>query len=241
MTAMWIFFVERNKSTPSFIPNTNYSNNTDSLVAFYQCYNHYRATEEVLARFRYWYPTQRLALFNDGGEKAMLLLAHRYYAEYQYAKRSSDAAGLYFSSANAGVRFIERVLSVVGDEDWLLLLEDDVWVTGCAPLDTLQYTVNGNGGGVWTLDKGLVRGLHAVGVYPSDLHYGACGGAMISGGFLRVLKSSDWQMQVQYMFGYKTRIASDELISSLVYLNGGSIGAAPAMEQVIQHGHKEYY
>lgn len=61
-----------------------------------------------------------------------------------------------------------------------------------------------------------------------DYHYGGAGGAILRGSFLRWLgRSGHWRSDIEQLTAGLGAIMSDQLLTSLFLMNGGSIGSWP--------------
>ena len=192
-----------------------------SLAAYYQCWGRLRAVAGVLQRFRAVYPEAPLHMVNDGGDRALGALARRFGARYAYAvnRTSNASSAMYFTSVRAGAEYVERIRRASSDCDWLLLLEDDVWVLGPIPLSDLRCDLNGGYPGLH-LDARLRR---AIGATHAELPYAGQGGSLLRCRFFRQFASA--ALPSLFAAARDGRLASDELLSALTYANGGSICA----------------
>jgi len=201
---------------------------TQNLSAYYQCFDRTRAAEEVLKRFRSFYPYSEIIMVNDGGNKALSFLAMEYSAKYLYSDRtSSEDHGMYFSSWKKGAVYIERIIQASKNCDWLILLEDDVWLLSNIPLQTMCFDINGAHS--WLLLPeclmDVVRARNPSLQKSGRMQYAGNGGSVLRCSFFNGLNNVNWKQDLPSLFiardGY---LASDEMLSSLTYIYGGSIG-----------------
>lgn len=195
------------------------------LSAFYQCYERPRAALEVLKRFRKHYPFSLITMVNDGGNPVLEKVANKYHANYEYANRTSYlSSAMYFESCKAAVAYIRRILEASRHCDWLLLLEDDVWVLKNIPFDSFIHDINGGHTGM-ILSENLMTVIKSRRPDLNTSQYGGNGGSVLKCSFFReFLNSTSWELDIENLILAKQGIASDELISSIAYIYGGTIG-----------------
>ena len=205
----------------------------NKLSAYYQCYSNPRAVEEVLKNFRHFYPSSEIIMVNDGGDLSLKTLAKYYNAKYSYSNRTSDRkSSMFFSSDIVAFTYFSRILDASADCDWLLLLEDDVWVLDRIPLHTFHHTLNGGHSEmilddilaevIWNSKTNTTKPAN----HPDEpLQYAGNGGTIMRCSFFRDIKRmAIWKEDIAAILRAKPVLASDELISSITYLAGGSIG-----------------
>jgi hypothetical protein len=206
---------------------------TEKLSAYYQCYNHIIAAEEVLKRFRSFYPFEEIRMLNDAGDQRLSLLAMKYHTHYTYANRTSiQDHGMYFTSWQKGAVYVKRIIEASEACDWLILLEDDVWVLSGIPLHKLHFDINGAYSRLLLPDC-LVRAIRAMNPgIQQRLQYAGNGGSLLRCSFFRNLSTKNWTQALPSIFRARDDyIASDEMISSLTYVFGGSIGPYPSFSE----------
>lgn len=202
---------------------------TNRITAFYQCYKQPRAVEEVLRNFRQVYPFSEIIMVNDGGEPALLHgIAEHYNAKFWYSPhRTSDRNdSMFFSTYKSAHAYIARILDATANCDWLVLLEDDVWILGQIPFHKFRAVING-GHPSMILDSGLVNILVSHNATGSEYwQYAGNGGTVLRCSFYRDMKNkSAWNASIHELLAAKPVIASDELLSSITYAAGGSVAA----------------
>ena len=218
------YLIHSTSSNKSALPlNTPHQ----TLSAYYQCHANPRAVHEVLKNFRHIYPSSKITMINDGGNPSLKLVAKYYGAQYSYSNQtSSHKHSMFFSSETTASAYVSRILHASTHCDWLLLLEDDVWVLDKIPLHTFHHALNGGHTGM-ILDDILTKviqnmtnpALHA------PLQYAGNGGTILRCSFFRdIQRMGVWREGVAALLHAKPEIASDELLSSITYLAGGSIG-----------------
>lgn len=207
---------------------------SNKLSAYYQCYKQPRAVDEVLKSFRRFYPFSEVIMVNDGGDPETLKdIAAHYNARFWYSPQHTSATNdsMYFSSYLAAHTYITRIMDASTNCDWLLLLEDDVWILGHIPFHQFRHALNG-GHPAMILDSVLVKTFaqpNATGDALPNLQYAGNGGTVLRCSFYRDLRArSTWNNTVLALLDAKPTIASDELLSSVTYAAGGTIGAFEA-------------
>ena len=196
-----------------------------SLAAYYQCHKHYRAVDHVLYRFRHFYPTAPVVMVNDGGDHSLEELAHKYQADYQYQEKSSDNAKLYFTDVNKATTFVKHIMDTAKLADWVLLLEDDVWMFNQITPEAMKFDINGM---VPQQFRQIFIDLSEEMLgkpVTSGTRYGANGGSVLRSSFLqKVADSKDWVDRVAQICNVSTHLASDELLSTLLFSYGATLG-----------------
>jgi len=184
---------------------------------------------KVLDRVRIFYPDMRIVMYNDGGNRYLEQIAVNYGAEYYYGRKSSTrVTALYFRCVDHAKEFFQRILEVTklgtGD-DWIILLEDDVNVLKRIDTRGLKYDLNG----VYDLNHlnpFIVRVIESV--TRKKMHqdfFGCAGGCILRGEFLRNITRLDrWKGMIDMLHGADLDIGSDQMISFLTYMHGGSLG-----------------
>jgi hypothetical protein len=157
---------------------------------------------------------------------------------YNVTGRSAVSNGMYFTNVDACVAYINRLKQAAHDLDWLLLLEDDVWVCDMFHATALKYDMNGRCAAYY--DKARWGDLT-----PGPC-YGGCGGFVLRGQFLRHMQVDSAYIQ-SILVKIQRPLASDELLSALFLRSNGTIGwtddYAEAMPfyPVIVHRMKAFY
>ncbi len=201
-----------------------------NLAAFYQCYKQRKALNFALTNFRKHYPYQKCHLICDGGLD-FSKEAEVYSCSYTYDQKVETNQNLTFNTLNACVRYLERFFSAIREmeEDYVLILEDDVVVLGEVDLSQLKSQVNGCNKQEF-LSSNIASDLYLSGVaLPSDrgYYYGACGGSILDIEFYKkALKDESSIRQTVEKFcslSPTTQWASDTILSYICYKNGGTI------------------
>jgi hypothetical protein len=216
------------------------------ISAFYQFRNRPRAMREVLRRFRHFYPRSFINFYNDGGDKDITpFLAHHYGGldgdnsnmtlyRYQYVKRSSRSEGLHFEKADSLITFFQRIIDTAlwSQSDWVLLLEDDVWLQNLIDFTRLRFDLNGPGA-MCSFQPEISYALQAVfDVVPYA--YTGCGGSLINATMLRNMhgRRDEWNQWIRTIHSRQSYIASDQLVSTMMYLMNGTVGISDQMANV---------
>ena len=198
--------------------------NTSTLAAYYQTNGgHPAAMHHVINLFKRYYPTRNIHIHNDGGNSNMRAIARLHgITNYSYTvfKGSSSRYGMYFSDVKSATSYLNRLAKTAEAADWLLLLEDDVWLHGPIETDNLLYDINSQC--VHPLNEALVKVINPHG-HANVCYHGGGGSIIRSSGLLASNYSEERVSELLYAYG-NTSIASDELLSAIILMNGGTIG-----------------
>jgi hypothetical protein len=203
-----------------------------SVAGFYQCYKQKIAFEHAIRSFRTVYPSSTLHVFNDGGDDTHEEIARDVSARYTYCPKSVDGVvGLLFSSPQTAMLWFERlqVAMTSSSEDFILLIEDDVWVKKPTPIGALQYDICGINPAAEEYCLSKVRHL----IYKENpslegkpLPLGGFGGCMLRRSFFKRM-FSDMKLVRNYVDAYYQTDSpkySDCILSFLTYIYGGTTG-----------------
>ena len=224
------------------------------LGAYYQTStSHLHATEIVLAIFRRSYPTALLTVYIDNDDRNRvdwdalqpinLLPSYYYNASVRSATPNN---GMYFGTVDACVAYVHRLIEAARQEmvDWLILLEDDVWVCSRINTSLLVYDMNG---------QCIAKYSSAWSNPAPGSCYGGCGGFVLRGSFLRdIIMRVDTRRYIhEILLTIGRPVASDELLSALFLRSNGTIGKIadyaeemtwnPPSSPVIVHQMKHFY
>lgn len=204
------------------VQSTSHSKNTD-LVAYYQTNGkHMVATKEVIHLFKRLYPPEQIHMHNDGGPSLLRAIAHlngiRHYTYDRSSGCIAQKEGMYFISAQTGTAYLERLSNVARAAPWVLLLEDDVWLHSAINTEGLIYDINGECKAHF--NEGLANFVRP----PVSNCYGGCGGMVVRSSRLLRANISTAMVDSLIKASDKHNIASDELLSAVILLAGGTIG-----------------
>jgi len=231
------------------LQSTGHSSNPTDLVAYYQTDGkHKAAMEKVLYLFKRIYQPEQIHMHNDGGPSLLRSIARLHgIRHYTYDRSSGCIAqkqGMFFKSDQAGAAYLERLSNVARAAPWVLLLEDDVWLHSAINTEALLYDINGQC--IGHMDKGLAKLVRPRG---SDC-YGGCGGMVVRSSRLLSANISTAMVDSLIQASSRHNIASDELLSAVVLLAGGTIGPMEGYFEsnyylgthpVVQHQAKSLY
>ena len=185
--------------------------------------------------------------------------------EYEYLnKTGSNGVALYFDSYEANVGLIERLIKTAlkSDAEWVMILEDDVWLFDVVDTGNLNFDLSGAPPWTSLTEHSFAILKILMGHDPPSRRVSGCGGTFIRSEILRKLNdmTETWHEWVRRMFEYKhareSTWASDELISVLVHLMNGTSGVFDPYieptygswqtklltgEAYVLHGGKAYY
>lgn len=154
---------------------------------------------------------------------------------------SAVSYGTYFSTVDACVSYVDRIIKASLGVDWLILLEDDAWVCNRINTSALVYDMNG---------QCLAQYNREIwGEMVPGSCYGGYGGFVLRASFLQRAMRVDHEYIGSILVHIKRPIASDELLSALFLRSNGTIGViedyaeqmAPASSPVIVHQMKHFY
>ena len=205
-----------------------------SIAAFYQCYKQPLAFDHCLQQFRKHYPTSELWIVNDGGDRNLESIAEKYNpTHYEYQTNiSSESNQLIYTESSKILKWLSRLRKCVmaTSADYLMLLEDDVFVMKPTPLETLHYDLNGCNKGVRFPNNAetLIRILNPN--VPNPLYYGGCGGCILRVSFLKTIFGNA-ERDVEQFALHCNIFASDMVLSYLIWINGGTIDQYPGFAE----------
>eukprot|EP00291_Cryptomonas_curvata_P017839 CAMPEP_0172156308 /NCGR_PEP_ID=MMETSP1050-20130122/3123_1 /TAXON_ID=233186 /ORGANISM="Cryptomonas curvata, Strain CCAP979/52" /LENGTH=284 /DNA_ID=CAMNT_0012825331 /DNA_START=118 /DNA_END=972 /DNA_ORIENTATION=- len=212
------------------------------IGAYYQTsLAHIYATKLVLTIFRRVYPSAPIFVYidSDGGHPFDWNAHHPIVMlPFDARLRSAVSHGTHFMTASSCVAYVNRIIKAAQDLDWLVLLEDDVWV--CNRIDAAALLHDMNGQCLAKYDVNVWG--HMI---PGDC-YGGYGGFVLRGSFLRRMHV-DRSYIHDILAKIRRPIASDELLSALFLRSNGTIGKITDYAEemttaaVIVHQMKTFY
>src|SRR5438105_15535747 len=159
------------------------------IGAYFPCYNQLTAANEVVDAFRKHHPTSTILMVNDNGDIRHEAIANKYNCKFFYETENVGYPGGQKFHDQIG-RWMKRFLTYTQlmDNEWFVLLEDDVFTMTPVDTSTLQYDING-------INPGNLLPAPAVNIvkskgYHTDatkLIYGAMGGAIFRTSFFKNL------------------------------------------------------
>ena len=176
------------------------------------------ATQLVLALFRRAYATARIAVYidhDDGHRVDWDAFQPIHVLPYNTSARSAHTRGMHFGTVGSCAAYVHRLIEAARQEDWLILLEDDVWV--CRPINITSLAYDMNGQCIAHYDN-VVWGNRAPGRC-----YGGYGGFVLRASFLRRMRVNTSYIQ-EILLAIGRPVASDELLSALFLRSNGTIG-----------------
>lgn len=244
-----------------------------TMAAFYPCYNQPYATEQVLRFYRHSYPLSPIYMFNDGGMQILKYLAHKYNAKYfSHKHRTSHnkySLGTHWNSSSMGKQYLHDLLYTAKDSkcDWIMLLEDDVFVLSPLFIPDLICDIMGRNPDPMSIslqnkeENKVQKYLKSLQITTHTFNNGN-GGSVLRGSFLRNIsfKSVDHAIDLFYNLSCYMKspctVASDQVVFFMVQVHNGSAGTyqhyayhwwptnwlmGPLGYIHITHGDKTYY
>ena len=114
------------------------------IGAYYQCFNQDKSLNFVLTNYRKFYNNTNIVLVCDGGSDYSSE-ALKYNCHYHYEKKINTEKNLIFKSIDSTFTFFERLGKFINeiDEDFFIILEDDVLIMNKITISHLQFDING--------------------------------------------------------------------------------------------------
>jgi hypothetical protein len=218
------------------------------IAAYYQCYKDPYATIQSVKHYRKSYPDNTLYLLSDNGYDYSAL-AKEYNCIYEH---STVVHGGYPSLTRVEdvELFITRLKKALNhiEEEWVMLLEDDVKVFGPYDMDLLKNHMNGiNIGGLQHITdyfnqqyNNKKSGNRLCGKllndfirlfnphHLDDLHYSGWGGTVLNVSFFRESLKNDGKIYKSIKFLWENTsiklYVTDLILSFICFSNGGTIG-----------------
>lgn len=209
-----------------------YARHLPSVAGFYQCYKQRDAFDHAIRSFRTAYPTSSLFVFNDGGDESLGDIARECSARYTYCERASTSAlGTCFDTPDGAMVWLNRLREAVmnSTEDYIMLLEDDVWVKRpTRPID-LKYDLCGFNpdAGVYALEhlRGLITTARPQ-LVGAGMPLSGFGGCMYRRSFFeKILNDMNViKVYVEHYYSAGGHKVSDCIVSFLTHVHGGTMG-----------------
>jgi len=227
-----------------------YSETSAQIGAYYQTSTqHLCATRVALDLFRRVYATAQLTIYIDSSSpSASAIIDSGAYSPISVLSYDSNGTtakgsrGTYFDTAASCVSYIKRIVKAAENIDWLILLEDDVWLCNRINTSALHYDMNGQC--IAQYSKAWDNLLHI----PGENCYGGYGGFVLKASFLRSMTKMHMEEAINAILKeIKRPVASDELLSALLLRANGTIGRIAdykekmTQEPVIVHQMKAFY
>ena len=221
-----------------------------SIGATYQCYKQPKAMLFALSSFRKFYPNSSVNLISDNGYDYSHVAKH-FNCTYQHLDKHSGSivSSTIFSDKIQIISWLSRLIETAKNskEDYLIILEDDVWVLNKVSL--VKYDLNGINIYEYKLGKNITSFLktknNAIPKNMKKYFYGGCGGAIISKKFIldnfsdisnieKVITELEYYREKIYTKIYTT----DYWLTVLVLYFNGTIGQYPGF---CETWHSDYY
>jgi hypothetical protein len=205
-----------------------------SIGAYYQCFKQPKAFEHCLLQFRKHYPLEELWIVNDGGDPNLEYISKKFHpSHYEYKERiDTEAITTGFRHKTKIIEWLSRFRKFVLATkcDFILLLEDDVFVMKKTAISDLKYEINGcNYGARFNNDmiEKIIQCSNSL--VPSPLYYGGCGGCFMKTAFFRRIfeNFAEIESAIDIYSFFCNDFASDKLISYFTWIYGGTIDMYP--------------
>lgn len=177
------------------------------VSAFYPCSNRVRTTEEVLRRFRRFFPLASVLMQNDENDVTLSPLAREFNATFRVVRRASwrPIRGTVFYDAQAAESYVRGLVDAAQDSQWTVLLEDDVWW-----LRSFSFSFS--------------PAFDINGMNPFHQEFGGQGSSVFRSATLRALNFTFVDDEIHTMLSTNGWVASDRLMSAVVTRMGGTVG-----------------
>lgn len=175
-------------------------------------------------------------MVNDAGDPNLADIASRFGVLYEYDNRSSSSQNkdsYYLTEVGAMNLIVERLLSTAQSADYVILVEDDVYLLKPVDLMSLHFDINGDNLNI-RLPGMIVDHINSARTAPlTDTHYGGMGGAVFRGSWLRDMQRQGvWRQHVLMLSEYATangNIGVDQMLTALCLMSGGTLGSFPGL------------
>ena len=203
-----------------------------SVGGFYQCHKQKPAFSHAIRSFRAVYPESSLNVFNDGGDESLGDIARECSATYTYCQRASiSAKGVQFADPAGAMAWIGRLRQAVTNstEDYIMLIEDDVWTKKPTYPHTLKHDICGVNVEIGEQALDSVRNAIYT-ACPSmrgkPLALAGFGGCMLRRSFFKRIFADmgPINLYVHHYYNIGAPKMSDCILSFLTYIHGGTTG-----------------
>lgn len=213
----------------------NDENSNVNVVGYYQTSGSNALAASVVIRFfRSVYPTAPLYIHYDTDHAIPTSGADLITHNENQVDKSAVSKGMYFSSVIAMEAYIQRIKTAAGlqKNGWVLLLEDDVWVWAGIKQNDLKYDSTGRCRHKFSIEcAGCLTAIRAHSrdrqAFRNESCYGAYGGTYLNSSRILGLKYNHGLLQDLLSSVKIGAVASDLLLSSVILVDGGSIGDNP--------------
>ena len=203
-------------------------NPKSEYIAYYQTSGRNSlAIRTVLSLFHRVYPSARISMYFDslGTTIKHVPLSNQDMVTFAggVADSSASRTGMYFDSVHAAEGYLKRLQKTAGllPDGWVFLLEDDVWVLQAVPPEDLLYDISGTCWASYRPEYTAVIWNHSK---RQQTCYGGYGGHLVNSSRLLGLSSASVHQLITDLLAAHSPIASDELLSAVVLVDGGTIG-----------------
>ena len=205
-----------------------------SIGAYYQCHKQPKAFAHSLEQFRKHYPTSELWIVNDGGNPNLEHIAKKYSPmQYELKERIyKNAHSTDYKEVDQLLEWVRRFREyvMISTSDYILLLEDDVYVLKPTNISDLKYDINGcNKGAFFYSDQveSIIRSRNPN--VPDKLYYGGCGGCIFRTSFFKRILGEYQALESEIInyCKYTTNYSTDTILSYLTWINCGTIDMYP--------------
>ncbi len=201
----------------------------ETVGVFFHCYRDREATRAVLRHFRRWYPVSTVHLISDGGLD-FSADAWEFGCHYWHENNIGIQIQTGEETLHEWVRRVRRTCEQ-SDEDWILVLEDDVLVRGAFHVP--EYAIAGSHRGQQLYTRPIGEYLFNRHPHLRNLGYGGGGGTLFDrrlaiqaiDAYFVGERFEDWRR----MCGY---VASDIWLTTIFMAIGQQYGPNPCLTEV---------
>jgi hypothetical protein len=201
-----------------------------TLGAYYQCYKNRTCVNFVIENFRKKYPQTTIFLICDGG-KDFTEESKKYNCIYEYADRAYTQDVNLFKTFESMEKHILRFSNIDKiDQDFFIILEDDVFIKKEIDLESLKYDINGCNKNEFFKDgiSSIIRQRNEKLRNVNNIYYGAFGGCVLNTAFFKSIFQNREKLNKDLSLFYQNcnpeECAADIILSYLCLINNGTIG-----------------
>jgi hypothetical protein len=201
------------------------------------------AAKKAQESFLESYPESKILCVIDlGGEPTeKFIYSNQVKIVRSQTKLSARNEGFYLAKSELRnfVQFYLQACELRDESEWIFVLEDDVKVY--KPVSNLQFSLNGSVTEHFGKDlrKLIIRETRIRYLKYRKNIYSGCGGSIISKKVIRKYSCNEWVSKLEkfYIADGATSLGSDEILSLMTVLAGGTIGP---YDEFVEPWHSDY-